>query len=167
MKTPARLALATALGALLLPARPAHAASASQNFQVTATVAKECTITASDIGFGTYDPVTANDAAPIDTTGTINVRCTKGTAYTVGLSQGGNYSGGRRMIGGGGADYLSYELYTDNAGGTLWGTSAPNLVGGTAANKAAIPLTVYARLPGNQDVPQGSYADTVAAIVNF
>jgi spore coat protein U-like protein len=38
---------------------------------------------------------------------------------------------------------------------------------GTVLTRVAIPLIVYASVPGGQDVPMGAYTDSVLATVNF
>lgn len=161
-----RIALATAAAAALLAAGEASAQTATTSFQVTASVARKCTIAASTVAFGAYDPVGANDAAPLDQTGSLTVRCTKNTAYSVGLDAGANGAPGRNMKSAAG-DLLAYELYKDAGHTSPWTAAAPGLVTGTAASKAPIPLQVFGRVPGGQDVPEGAYADTVTATVNF
>lgn len=160
-----RAALASATLALLAAASAANAQSASTTFQVSAAVARTCTISATAIDFGSYDPVGANDTAPADQTGTVTLRCTRGTGYSVALGNGGNFSAGRRMRLGASGEYLSYELYSDTTRTTVWNAGAP--VTGTAANRSAFGLTVYARVPAGQDAVEGAYVDTVAATVNF
>ena len=48
---------------------PALAQTASTNLSVTATVAKNCSITTTAVAFGSYDPIVANAATPLDGTG--------------------------------------------------------------------------------------------------
>ena len=43
---------------------PAFAGQATSTFQVTASVAANCTISSSSIAFGGYDPINANDMGP-------------------------------------------------------------------------------------------------------
>jgi spore coat protein U-like protein len=160
-----RTLLAAATLAFLAAAAPAAAQSATATFQVSASVAKNCTIAATPVAFGAYDPVAANDTADATATGTVTVRCTRGTAYSVALENGANFSAGRRMQLGATGQYLSYELYSDAARTAVWNASAP--AAGTAPSRAAIPLTVYGRVPGGQDVPEGAYLDTVVATINF
>jgi spore coat protein U-like protein len=165
-----RTLLRTLLGAAALAVVAAAAPAAAQvtdTFQVTANVARNCTIVATDVAVGAYDPVVANDTAPATATGTVTVRCTRGTAYSVALDNGANYSGGRRMAGPAGT-FLTYELYRDSGYANVWGSGAGNEVTGTQApGRLPTDLTVYARVPGGQDVPEGAYADTVVATINF
>lgn len=161
-----RSTLAAAVLAALAAARPAAAQSASASFQVTANVLRICTISATAIDFGGYDPIGANETAAADQTGTLTIRCTRGTAWSVALDAGLHASGGRRMQHATTTtEYLPYELYSDTSRTAVWDAATP--VAGTAANRAPFGLTIYARVPANQDALQGAYGDTVTATVNF
>jgi spore coat protein U-like protein len=153
MRTSVRLS-SLALLAWLIPA--AYADTQTTTFTVTATVLNTCSATATNLAFGNYVDVT------IDQTSTVSVTCTSGGAYTVGLSNGANYSAGRRMTNG--SAFLSYELYS-NAGRTVvWDETTT--VAGTGSG-AAQDLTVYGRLPGGQGLIAGSYTDTITATVTY
>ena len=156
--------------ALAIAARPARtaAASASASLTVSATVANNCTISTAALSFGAYDPVVANASANLDATGTVTVACTKGAATTIGLNLGSNASGSTRRLTDGSSNYLTYEMYQDSNRTTVWGNSGTALLSPAAApSKAARNFTVYGRVSSNQDVPAGSYSDTVTATVNF
>ncbi len=159
-----RFTLAAAVLAALAVPRPA-AAQVSAFFQVTANVLRICTISATAIDFGGYDPVFANDTTPADQTGTVTIRCTRGTSWSVELGQGDNFLGGRRMRLGATGEYLSYELYSDASRTVVWDGAAP--MTGIAASRAAQALTVFARVPAGQDAFEGAYLDGVTATINF
>ncbi len=148
--------------------RSTDAATATATLSVTVSVAVNCTVSTSPLNFGSYDPVVVNAATPLNGAGTVSVACTKGAAPTVGLNLGGNASGStRRMIDGAG-NFLDYEIYSESSHTTVWGNSGGALVApGPAPSKAARNLTAYGQVPANQDVPAGSYSDTVTATVNF
>jgi len=144
-----------------------NAATATANLAVSATVTNNCTISTVALAFGSYDPVVANASTNLDGTGSVVVSCTKGSTATIGLGNGANYSSGRRM-GDGATNFLTYELYQDASRATVWGNSGAGLLSPVAApSKAARTFTVYGRVTSNQDVPAGSYNDTVVATVNF
>jgi spore coat protein U domain-containing protein, fimbrial subunit CupE1/2/3/6 len=156
---------AAALG-LALVATPAAAGSATAELTISATVVKNCTIDAQSISLGTYDPLVANYSNAAAPTGTITVQCTKNTAYSIALTNGGNYSAGfRRMKHAINDEYLQYELFQDGAFATAW--TDTQMVSKTATSRAPLGITVYARIPGGQDVSQGTYTDVVTATVNF
>jgi spore coat protein U-like protein len=140
-----------------------NATTATSTFAVTATVAANCTISAGALTFGAYDPVVTNATTNLDQTSTITVACTKGSTGVVSLDNGANYSSGRRMKAG--ANFLGYEMYSDSGRTTVWNTT--NTVSYTAASKATSPLTVYGRVAAGQDVPVGSYSDSVIATITF
>lgn len=157
-RTTVRLSLALAAALVASTSR----AQVSDDIVVTATVKKNCTVTAGDISFGDYDPVDVNATAAVDTTADVVVACTKNVAYDVALDTGDN--GARRMTDG--TDFLSYELYSDSTRTTVW--DAANVVKGTGQGKTTAAHTVYARLPGGQDdAAPGLYTDTVTATVIF
>lgn len=155
-------------GALALTTGQTNAGSATANLSVSATVAVNCTISTAALAFGSYDPVVAHASSPLDGTGTVTIACTKGSTETIGLGLGANASGSQRRLNDGGTNYLNYELYQESGHTTVWGNSGGGLLSPAAApSKAARNFTVYGRVTSNQDVPAGSYSDTVVATVNF
>jgi spore coat protein U domain-containing protein, fimbrial subunit CupE1/2/3/6 len=141
-----------------------EAATATSNLAVTAAVVQNCTITAGTVAFGNYDPVGTNNVNPLNANGTVTVRCTRGSNATIGLGNGLNFSGGRRMSDGG-TNYLSYGLYSDSPGGTAWTDAAT--VAYNALNFSPQNLTVYGQVSAGQDVAVGNYSDTVVATITF
>lgn len=152
----------------LLLANSALALEATTTFQVTATVANSCIVSATDLSFGAYDP-----AAVKDGTSTITVTCTAKTPYTIGLNAGLQSAGAtgttRAMIGDDTATtLLNYELYTESGRTTAWG----NIGGTTTVAQSALtggPLdyTVYGQIPASQYVPAANYADTINVTVDY
>lgn len=151
----------------LLFANSALAASpATTDFQVTATVADSCLVSATNLNFGAYDSVAAT---ALDGTSTITVTCTAQTPYTIGLDAGQNFATTRAMIGDDtAATLLNYELYTESGHGTIWGEL---LSGTTVANSSlaggALDYTVYGQIPASQYVPAANYADTINVTVDY
>lgn len=149
-----------------------NAGSATSNLSATASVSANCTIATSPVAFGAYDPVVTNNSSALDGTGTVTVTCTSGSTGTVTLGQGANADTGssdtlpvRRMLAGT-SDYLTYNLYSDSGRTTVWGNTAGTGVDrtGTGASDA---VTVYGSVAAGQNVPAGSYSDTVVATVTF
>jgi len=140
------------------------ATTATSTFAVSATVSANCTIAAGALAFTPYDPVVANATANLDQTSTITVACTKGSTGVVSLDNGVNASGTiRRMKAG--TNFLTYEMYSDSGRTTVW--NATNTVSYTALTKATTGVTLYGRVPAGQDVPVGSYTDSVVATITF
>jgi spore coat protein U-like protein len=164
-----RVGVAATLMLLVAVSSRSHASgSASANLSVSASVANNCTISTSPLAFGAYDPVVANASTNLDATGAVTVACTKGATATIGLGLGSNASGSTRRLTDGSTNFLAYEMYQDSSRSTIWGNSGAELLSPSAApSKSTRDFTVYGRIPSNQDVPSGSYADTVTATVNF
>lgn len=166
------LGLAVAVGGVAIVAAafsaPAAAATATANLGVSATVTNNCTISTAALAFGSYDPVVTHASTNLDGSGTVTVACTKGATATIGLGLGSNASGSTRRMTDGSSNYLTYELYSDAGRTTVWSDSGGGLYSpGAAPSKTARNFTVYGRVSSNQDVPAGSYSDTVVATVNF
>ena len=148
----------------------AYAGTATSNLSVGATVATNCTITTTAVTFGSYDPVSANAAADLDAAGAVNVNCTSGSAATITLGQGSNADTGStdaapvRRMKDAGTDYLTYQLYSDSGRSAVW----ENVTGVShTGTGAAVAVSVYGRVTSAQNVPAGTYADTVVATVTF
>jgi spore coat protein U-like protein len=124
------------------------------------------------LAFGAYDPIVVNAAGALDGTGTVTTTCTNGSAATVTLGQGANAGGGStdavplRRMKDGGTNYLSYDLFSDPGHTTIFGNTdeTGKDVTGTGGE---VPTTVYGRVPPNQNMPAGTYNDTVVATVTF
>jgi spore coat protein U-like protein len=144
----------------------AQAGSSSTNLNVSATVTDNCTISTADLAFGAYDPIVTNASSPKDSTGTVSITCTSGAVTNVELDLGANASVGTRRMKAG-SSYLTYEIYQDSGRTTVWGTNANKLDTGTAPNFNLRAFTAYGRITAGQDIPAGSYTDTVLATVNF
>jgi len=153
--------------ALAIGGQAANAATATTTFQVTATVANACAVTATDMAFGAHNP-TAGLAT--DSTSTVTVNCTLAVPYNVGLSVGagaGATVASRKMTSG--TDLLNYTLYRDALRADVWGvTIGTDTVSGTGTG-LAVPTTVFGRIFAGQGetAPAGSYTDTVTATVTF
>ena len=158
-----------ALAAVMVLASPpdAYAQTATANLNVSANVANKCSIATTPLAFGAYDPVADNLVIPLDRTGTVIIRCTKGATANVGLDLGDNaLAGTRRMTDG--TNLLTYQIYSDANHTQVWGNAAPGwFTLPPAPSTAARSFNVYGRVFAAQDVPSGNYADIVEATVNF
>lgn len=150
------------------------AVAAPPQFNVTANVPGTCVIdSTTDITFADYDPTSANATNALDAAGSVNVRCTKGIAATVTLDQGSNADAAstcanplRQMANG--TERLRYDIYADSARTLAWGCDAANSQDFTSTSAAAPKtLATFGRIPAGQDVPSGSYSDTVTVVVIF
>ena len=156
------------LGVLLIGSgNSAQAVSKNADLAVSASISGNCTISTIAVGFPAYDPIVTHASAADDSTsGSVTIACTKNTSATIGLGQGGSYLGGtNRMTDG--TNFLTYALYQNSTHATAWTTSGVGLMSVVPTSKAPVSYTVYGSIPGNQDLPAGTYNDTVVASVNF
>jgi spore coat protein U-like protein len=156
----------------LLSSSPAFAGSATSSMSVSASVSDNCTISAGALSFGSYDPGVANASTPLDGSGSISVLCTLDASASIELGQGSNADAGSldatplRRLSDGAGNYLSYELDQDVAHLVLWGNTSGSGVGHTGTG-ASESIAVYGRIAAAQNVPSGSFTDTVVATINF
>jgi spore coat protein U-like protein len=164
MTTASGLALAAVM---VLASAPDAYAQTTANLNVSANVANKCSIATTPLAFGAYDPVADNLVIPLDRTGTVIIRCTKGATANIGLDLGDNpLAGTRRMTDG--TNLLTYQIYSDANHTQVWGNAAPAwFTAPPAPSAAARSFFVYGRVFAAQDVPSGNYADIVEATVNF
>lgn len=157
----------TAMGLAAATFAPSLAAAETASLTVSASVANNCTINTAAISFAPYDPVVANATAALDGEGRVTVACTKGVVPTIALGAGANATGSTRRLASG-SDLLSYELYQNSGHTTVWGSSGGGVLTPVAApSRTPRDFAVYGRIAGSQDVPAGTYNDTIVATVNF
>jgi spore coat protein U-like protein len=141
---------------------------ASANMQVNANVIRKCTIQTQPLAFGNYDPVLANATAPLDGQTTITVACTKGTAVIIAMDEGTNNQGNRRRMVDNVRTFLEYEVYKDSSRTQRWGDNeGERYNGGIAPSRDPRQFIAYGRVSGGQDVPEGSFQDTILVTVQF
>lgn len=154
------LALAT-LAAFGL-AGQSFAATDSDNFVVQIAIAGTCAITnLPDINFGTHNPAASTETA----SGSVEVTCSPGTAYTVGLDGGGSGDVTDRKMNNGSGGEISYALKT--SGGANWGNTAGSWVSATAPGGGVTTHTISAEATLTAVTPLGNYSDTITATVTF
>lgn len=147
--------------------------SGSTSLTVNMTVDNDCTITAPNISFGSASVISSFATV----TGlTINLACTKGSAYTVGLDDGQHavsVGGRRRMISG--SNYLAYDIFK-SAGATRWGSistarrasSDAEVNPGTGLGTGSQIFNYNAKIYTDQSTPPpGTYLDSVVLDVGF
>ena len=170
-----RIALtALLLGSAGLWSAPASALNLLGNCSVSATATA---------GFGVYDTLSAsnNDSAG----GSVTFTCYSlasllgGTIpFTIKLNNGlwGAFPQ-RAMNSDSGGNKLNYNLYTSTARTTIWGdgTSGTGVKSGSFHYPALIGIGVkreethyfYGRIPANQNVPAGTYSDSITVTVVY
>lgn len=146
------------------------AGSSSAAVQVSAVVNSKCKINSGEVSFGSYDPASEHETAPLNAAGNLSISCTKNTSATISIDQG-QYAGqaagtSRAMKSSVGSNYLSYDLYLDANMATVWNST--NQATYTATGGAApTAFPIYAKVPGSQDVSDGQYSDVVTVTAVF
>jgi len=160
-------ALAAATALLGTAPTAAIAGTASSTMSVTATVTANCTVSTTALAFGSVNTISGSN---VDSTGTLSITCTNGTAWaaSAGIGSGSGASFANRKMTSG-ANLLNYNIYTTAGRTVVWGdgTSSTATIGGTGTGNAQ-GVTVYGRVgSGQTSVPAGAYADTVAVTVTY
>ena len=157
------LAIGAVAGMWAIGYSAAEAATATATLSVSASIGGACTVGGAALSFGAYSPSAASTA-----NSTISVTCTNGTNATVSLNQGNNNnrvpSAGTRALNNGTANFLGYEIYSDNGMTTVWNAANAQAISSTGS---AISLTAYGRIAAGQNPATGSYNDTVTITVTF
>ena len=161
---------AMALGSAGLSAI-SYAATATGTMTVSTTVAMSCTISAGAMTFASYDPTASADN---DATATITSTCTSGGAAVITMGQGNADKSGstdasplRAMFNAGITEELLYQVYSDSAGGTVWGNTAATGKAITADGTAQA-FTAHGRIPKNQTgITAGTFTDSVAVTLTY
>jgi spore coat protein U-like protein len=164
------LALITAV--LIVPAY----ADATANLAVSAEVNASCTISTTDLSFGTYDGIFAHASQHLTETATVTTNCTAGSIVVITMG-GGVYPAWRRprgiirsMKNEGSNSYLKYDIYADAGHTFQWNYDQVRMssVTGAVGNGAPQEMTIYGKVFKNQkDAAVGSYTDTVSIGVNY
>ena len=150
---------------LTAPSCASLGSAGSFPFTVSATVTNNCTISATNLSFGTAGVI----GAGINATSSLSVTCTNNDAWRISINGGGSGNVAARVMqrtGGGGS--VNYQLYTDSARTLAWGdgTGGTTRATGTGTGLAQ-GVTVYGRVPSQTTPRPGSYGDTVTATIEF
>ncbi|WP_233827742.1 Csu type fimbrial protein [Paraburkholderia sp. ZP32-5] len=168
---PRKLLIASLAGLALVAAAPVAAASGTAQgvLGVSADVTASCSVGAStDIALS--DLSFAADGAG---QGAVNITCTTGTSYNVGLDQGGatgaTVTTRKLTIDDQSGATLAYSLTTDQQGQTNWGdTVGTDTVPGTGNGATqSIPVYMQIRAADLQAAVVGHYSDTVNVTVTY
>lgn len=136
-------------------------------------VENDCAINAPALDFGAAPLVGSFSAV----TRTISIRCSAGTEYSVGLSNGNHFeAGSRRMRLGASGNYLRYEIFQGASSSNRWGDqSGERRNSGTAETNPGIydgsvqQGFIYRAVidPAQAGPPVGTYVDHVVVDVQF
>ena len=140
------------------------AQTVTTSFQVKITIQTSCTVSATNLDFGSNGVLAAN----VDQTSTVTVTCSATTPYNVGLSAG-TASGAtvttRQMQNG--ASTINYSLFRDSGRTQNWGnTVGTDTVSGTGSGIGQ-NISVYGRVPPQATPAPGAYTDTITVTVTY
>lgn len=158
----------------------ANADTTTSELTVSTIIEDSCTVDATNanisftgIAAGTSDATIAKKAS----TAGISVKCSLDSPYVINLTAAGNNTsttGEGKMVGTGTNDkFLTYQLYSDADGTTVWGNTG--VLGTTGNGVAGIGKgvdsenlhSVYATITSTTDVRQDTYSDKITASVVY
>ncbi|WP_426057294.1 Csu type fimbrial protein [Janthinobacterium sp. PSPC2-1] len=147
----------------------AMAGSATSNFQASAVLEGSCTLTATNVDFGTI-----NQSEATNGTGTITYICSKSVPYYVTINAGSYGSVAARKMAGavaGNTDKLAYNLYADAAtqiivSGNRYGGDGGFSYSGDGTGKVET-ITVYGKVESGQYIKPDTYADNLTVSVYY
>lgn len=164
-----KAAVATTLAPalILLTSTAVQSGSTTASLGVSIVVTNNCSVTTSGVQFSGYDPSASNASTPASAAGSVTLACTQGSAPVIGLSYGTHQSGATRRASDG-ANFIAYQLYKDGGHTQPWGDAGSEaLNAGPSASKQPRSFPVHGQVPAGQNVPSGTYADTIVVSVNF
>lgn len=165
------------------------AGQATTQVKVSAQILGSCTISATPINFGVYDPASS---VAVNANGTVTTQCGTTTTITGVSADPGQFpysaapvaaqfttqptsTGGAAVTRGmsDGTAYLLYDLFTDPGYTTIWNTTNTELAGVVTQSTVPITFTVYGQVPSNEKTDlaagksftNGTYNDTVTVTV--
>ena len=157
------------LGACL-PAS-AWSAEARTTFQVRLEVGNVCTLTkTADVDFGTVIPT--GSATTYDASGSLTVRCTLHTPYTITLDGGQNGTVTDRKMRNSAGQIIGYSLYSGTFGrcgswGAQWGNGSSGTCVFSFTNYASEQTIAIAGKTTLSTASGGAYSDTVTATITY
>lgn len=148
----------------LMAGSAAHSATDTANMTVQLTVSASCAIQAANTL--TFTTATAPLTANIDNNSTIDIICSNGQTYEIGLDGGTAADVANRTMVNGGED-VAYSLSTVAPGGANWDDiGGANTISGTGTG-ATQTHTVFGRVPPQTTPTAGLYTDTVLVTIEY
>lgn len=150
------------LGLVPCNSLPVLSSQIHPTFAVSATVDKNCTLSATNINFGSHGIL----SAAVTANGHLTLKCTSTMSYTVALGNGNNGSSPTARNMKLGSSLITYGLYKDNGFASPWGDTGGTVATGTGSG-ANQDLTVYGRVPAQATPAAGTYTDTIIVTVTY
>jgi spore coat protein U-like protein len=143
----------------------ANAATTTANLRIQATVPGICSVVGNTLDFGQVG-ISQGGQRPQTN---INVTCTLGTSFQVGIDDGSfAQSGQRRMKNDSSNDFLAYELYKSLTGNDRFGDAiVSQRVNGVGQGQTPVVVPVFGQIVEGQNPVVGNYVDNAAITVYF
>lgn len=146
--------------------------TSSATFQVSASIVAGCVISGTNTGvfgtlnFGTQSGVASSSvsASYVQST-TITLACTPGTALSMSINGGSNYTSTRNLKHTSNTNTVAYSLYTNAAHTTAIPVNSPMALSYSNANNITLPIYGLLTLPG--PTRAGTYTDTLTVTLSW
>lgn len=162
------------LGLITLIASYNAQALPTQTFQVSAAIVAGCVISGSNTGvfgalnFGTRSGVqTAAISASFVQSSTVNIACTPGTALSMSINGGSNYTTTRNLKLTNFSNTLAYRLFTNASFSAASEIPVNQNVALSYSNANNITLPIYGLLQLSGVQRAGSYSDTLTVTLSW
>ena len=133
----------------------------SGTMTISAIVANQCSVSATNMNFGTASLLTSSLSA----TSSISVTCNATIPLTIALDNGATGTGPTTRLMTAGTQTVQYGIYKDNAHSQPWGSTVG--VNTATATGPSASLTAYGQVPTQAAPTPGSYADIVGVTVTY
>jgi spore coat protein U-like protein len=171
LKTNILKLIVVTLGLVLLSVGASAQTTVTNTMAVSAIVTANCTISAAGLAFGGYDPFGTNATNPLPGNAMLTIKCTSGAPATINMDQGLHDTTGtagapaRQMMLGG--NFLRYDLFQDAGMTTVWANTPGTAASYTGTGATDTSVFVYGQVLPGQNVPVGTYNDTVTVSITF
>lgn len=150
----------------LLCAAPAHAGRKTTTTTVQLEVKSTCKVQTNDLDFG-WPPKGVN---VVTASTTLQITCTPGINYRVGIDNGLHHDGRTRRMYGGQANgkvwYANYQLYRDPVRLLPWGNALTDSLLGIVPITGTRSITIYG-VAQTKNLRASEYLDTVTVYLEF
>lgn len=152
-----------------LAGNSALAATTTGTMQINTSVTATCQMITYPIDFPYIGDTNASSTVNTGSPNPIKLTCTKGTAYTLGISAGSSGVIAARSMNGtktGNTDKLNYNIYKEIGRTTVVGDTGAAAFTGVGTG-AEVITTIYPAVPANQFRTPDSYKDTLTVTVTY
>ena len=144
----------------------AEARTATASLRIQATVVSACSVVGATLNFGDVD---LSHVRGRRTQANIEVTCSQGLRFQVGIDDGSNATGGqRRMKNVAGGTFVSYELYKSRFRNDRFGDAIrTQRFKGVGTGTVPVVVPVYGEILPRQSDPAGTFVDDSVITVYF